>query len=315
MSLTCIKQSKLMDQWGDSLGCAFYDGNIHVVGQAVSAIHSSSLHYIFDVAGNRIAKFEAPYGTRAEACISTINGLLTAIGGTTQTDIWQFNPAIAGNTAGSWYLINPNFAPAIGSRIMACSADVDGWCYIIGGWDRNTVYKTQDFLNWTLVCTLPAALHRVSAFGCCVFNGLIWIIGGGTNMPDGGTGVQFYQSDVNGGVYALDPADGSVTEMLIDQERFGNVWLDVTATDDFIYVNKGYIDSQQLDQYPPDSQARAGNNRGLMRSPNGIDWEDMGTTDGLAFLFERHRAGAVSHDNIAYYLAGFNANDMWKITS
>lgn len=318
MSLTCIKEGGLMvdsngaPRWGDSLALCYYDGMIQAIGQAEVAIYPSQLHYAWDLNGNIVHRYTAPFPARAETCVSLLGGKITSVGSTTTYDVWQFDPTIAGYTSASWSQITSNFIPSIGQRIMATSADVGGWFFIIGGWNRNTVYKTQDFTNWTLVATLPTELESISACGCCVFNGLIWIIGGSTNMSSG-AGTEFLAGQVNGRVFTLDPDDGTITEVHQDQERFGQVWLDAVATDDYIYVLKGYISSSMLSQYPSGTAARFGNNRGLMRSADGQIWEDLSLTDGIATLYERHRAGAVKVNNNAYFLAGFNANDMWKI--
>lgn len=315
-TLVNIKELGLFDDgWGDSPGICYYDGYIHTVGQARTAIYPSNIHYVFDLSGNIIHKITAPFDPRSEANISLLDGKITCIGGAGSTqDIWQFDPAIAGYAAGSWSLINADFTASIGSRYMAAGADYGGWFYIIGGWNSSSVYKTQDFVSWTFVADLTGtAIDKISACGCCVFNSLIWLIGGGTNMASGGS-AEFYASECNGKVYTLNPTSGALTEILTDQLKFGQIWLDAVATTDYIYVNKGYIDPNTLaTQYPPDTTAVSGNNRGLFRSSDGTTWESLGLTDGLATLFERHRMGVVNVGDVPYLLGGYNSNDMWKI--
>lgn len=314
MSLICVKEVGLMDRWGDSLGMCYYDGYLHAVGQAEVAIVASQYHYVFDLNGNVIHKITAPFSGRAESNISLLGGKITCIGsaGGAQ-DIWQFDPAIAGYTADSWTQINSSFVAAIGNRYMAAGADADGWFWIFGGWNNSTVYKTQNFTDWTFVSNLPTDLDKVSGCGCCVFNGLIYLIGGSTNMDEGGAD-EFYNGNYFGKVWTFNPATEAFTEVYENQEHFGQIWLDAVATDDYIYVVKGYIRPEVIPvQFPPETDAVGGNNRGLLRSADGVTWESMNLTDGLATLFERHRAGVVAAENVAYILAGFNANDFWKI--
>ena len=50
-----------MDEWGDSLALAYYDGKIHAVGQARNAIYPSNQHYVFDTSGNKLYQITAPF--------------------------------------------------------------------------------------------------------------------------------------------------------------------------------------------------------------------------------------------------------------
>lgn len=313
MPLVNIKEVGLMDRWGDSVAGAWYNGAIHLVGQAEKAIYPSKLHYIFDTSGNRIAKITAPYPPRGETCVSKLHGNLYSISSTTSNDVWKFDPSIAGNTAESWVEVNSDFTPSIGSRLMAAGLDFNGWFYIFGGWNRSTVYKTQDFLNWTLVGNLPANIDKLSACASFVFNNKIWLIGGATHMANGGGPNEFYESDVDGYVYTFDPQSETFEEIHQDKELFGSIWLDGAADDTYMYVSKGYISTAQFASYSGGTSAREGNNRGLLRSTDGIVWENVELKVGLAFYFERHRACMVNANGTVYIIAGYNANDMWKI--
>lgn len=321
-TLTCIKEQGLMShdghlEWGDSLSTVYLDGYIHAVGQARRAVYPSNKHYVFDLNGNVAHEISAPFDPRGEANVSTIGGKLTAVGGAgTTQDIWQFDHTIAGYTAGSWTQIDSNFVPEIGRRDFASSADLNGWFYITGGANNNTVYKTQNFTSWTLVGNLPANIARVCAPAFFVFQNKLWIVGGATDVTDilGGDPNGIYNSDVNGYVYNLDPATDTWTLVHQDKELFGQIWLDGAANSSAMYISKGFISTAQLATYGGGTGAREGNNRGLLRSVDGVTWTSMGLTDGNAFFYESHRRGFLNVGEDIYSLAGFAANDMWKIT-
>jgi len=317
-TLTCIKEAGLMPEWGDSLGMIYFDGKIHACAQARRAVYLSKLHYTFDINGNIIDTITAPFDARAEVNISTLGGKITVIGGsaTGLVDIWQFDPTIAGYTASSWTQIDSNFVPKIGNRVFAGHGTVNGWFYIFGGVDNNTVYKTQNFTSWTLVGNLPTNIARVCASACFTFQNKIWVIGGATNVTNNdasGSGGLF-SGNVDGYVYTLDPATDTWTLVHQDKELFGTFWLDGAANSTAMYVSKGYMSSTQLATYSGGSSARQGNNRGLLRSTDGVNWTSISLTSGNAFFYESHRRGFLNVGEDIYSLGGFSANDMWKIT-
>jgi len=314
-TLTNIVEHGVLPEWGDSLGQIYFDGKIQAAGQARRAIYNSNKHYVFTLSGQILHDIDMPSGagTRAESNTSNLGGKFTVLGGIGNQDIWQFDPAIAGYTAGSWTQLVSDFKPNIGRREMAWGATVGSWFYIGGGWNNNTVYKTQNFTTWTLVGNLPTNIARVCACACCVFQGKIYVIGGATNVTDesvAGT----YAGDVDGYVYSLDPATDTWTLVTQDKERFGQMWIDAAANSTAIYVSKGYISSSQILSYSGGSNAVYNNNRGLMRSTDGSTWTDMGLTDGLKFFYESHRRMMVTVGEDIYTIAGFAVNDMWKIS-
>jgi hypothetical protein len=314
MAFGCIKEQGMMDVWGDSLGAVYFDGNLHSVGQAQEASTPAALHYIWDVDGNRVAKITAPFTAEAEMiCSKAVSGKLTAIGGTNASEIWQFDPAIAGNTAGSWTQIDSSFITEIGARAMSQGADANGWFYIFGGRDNSTVYKTQNFTSWTLVGSLPANLTRWCGGACCEHGGKIYLIGGATNLGSPYGNTEMLAAEVLGYVYRFDPADDSFTLVTTDQVKFGQVWCDAGSDGTKIWLCQGYVSATQAATYgvPP----RVGNQRGLWySSDNGANWSSQSLIDGPATLFERHRTGIASTGSVAYLYCGNFANDLWRLT-
>jgi hypothetical protein len=311
-TLQCIKPANLLTtltglpRWADSLAAVEFGGYIHLIGRAVNALDGSQLHQVFDIAGNSIALYEGALTKTNEANISLINsGKIVSVGGTTSNQVWQFDPSIAGYAASSWTQLNALFSTAIGERKMAFSFDLGGWFYIGGGWGGDTLYKTQDFVNWTLIGDLPNNIKKLS--GCAFFThkGKGYCIGGADNMTTNNS-AGFYGAPNNGYVYCFDPADDSWELITTSIGNFGTVWIDGVSDGTNIYVCKGMASSGQ-------------NQRGLLySSDDGATWSSIDLTDtilGIEFLAERHRAAMVVVDGIVYILAGYGCNDMWKIAA
>lgn len=321
-TLTNIIEHRLMDyngipQFGDALGMAYMYGYIHCVSQAREAIFPSSTHYVFDLSGNVIHKYTAPFSPRGEANISTLGGKITILGGANATqDIWQFDPTIAGYTAASWTQLDTNFEPEIGRRFYAAGADGNGWFYIFGGANNNTVYKTQNFTSWTLVGNLPSPITRLCNCACFPFQGKIWLVGGVSNVTIEGrlAAGSIDAGDVDGYVYSFDPTTDTFTQVHQDKALFGSFWIDGAANSTAMYVSRGFISTAQLATYAPGSDARFFNNRGLLRSTDGLNWTSMPLIDGKAFFYESHRRGMIKAGESVFSLGGNAANDMWKIT-
>lgn len=294
-------------QWADSLSGAYFDGNIHFVGRAVNALGGSKLHEIFNTSGHSVATIVAPFTATNEVNLSLVKpGKLVAFGGTTSFEIWEFDPTVAGNTAGSWSLITADYynrgSPPMGQRKMAGHFDNGSTFYIFGGWGRDTMYKTTDFLNWTLVGTLPNEIKKISACAHFVHNGKGYAIGGSCNMAtEDNTG--FYNGEHFGHVYEFDFNTETWTKILTDATKFGTIWIDGISNGTTMYVSPGLKQSTGLNQ------------GGLYYSnDNGATWSAISPlTDGLEYFGERHRAPMVAVGSDAYIGAGYGCNDLWRI--
>lgn len=307
-SVSCIVNTGLLTtlgglpRWADSLSGVYFDGAIHVVGRAVNGLLGSKLHQRFNTNGQSLSLFDGPFTGTNEANLSLIkSGKLVCVGGTTSFEIWEFNPLVAGNAAGSWSQITADFSASIGQRKMAFSWDLNGWFYIGGGWGRDTLYKTQDFLNWTLVGNLPANILKLSACAYFVHKGKGYCIGGSDNMlTEDSTG--FYNGNKSGYVYRFDPAGETWTLVTTDPTNFGTVWVDGVSDGTNIYVNGGLDVASGL------------NVRKLLYSTDdGATWNSISPVDGLEVFSERHRCAMVNVGGIIYMIAGYGSNDMWKI--
>lgn len=311
--LVCIKESLALSYWFDSGSAVYYDNYIHIIGSADRAVYPTSMHLVLDKFGNIIYNITAPFIANSELNLSLLNGKIYAIGGTNGISVWVFDPTVSGYAAGSWSEVNADFTAAIGERKMAWGTDYNGWFYIGGGWSGTNVYKTQNFTSWTFCANLPSQINKLSGCGCCVFNNKIYIIGGGANQATNDfTG--FYESEVNGYVYSFDPLTNTFNQVYQNQEHFGQTWLDAVSNNKYMYVIKGYIYPASISaQYPGGTNAVPTNNRGVLRSEDGVTWESLDLQYGHMFLSERHRASVVNVGDIPYIIAGFGSKDVWTI--
>lgn len=307
-SVTCIKNTGLLTtlaglpRWADSLAGVYFDGSIQVIGRAVNGLAGSKLHQRFNTSGVSLSLYDGPYTGTNEANLSLIkSGKLVCVGGTVSFEIWEFDPLVAGYASGSWSQITADFTPSIGQRKMAFSFDLGGWFYIGGGWGRTNMYKTQDFLNWTLVGSLPANISKLS--GCAFFThkGKGYVIGGSDNMVTEDS-AGFYAGNKSGYVYSFDPGTDTWTLITTDAVNFGTVWIDGQSDGTNIYVSGGL-----------DVAAGLNVRKLLYSTDDGATWASISPIDGLEIYAERHRAAMVNVSGTVYILAGFGCNDMWKI--
>lgn len=315
ISVQCIRQANLLPEWFDSATAGYYDGYIHLVGQATKAVIPTNTHYVLDLNGEVVHFLTPPIGDRAEGLVSHLNGKMYQVGGIAKDDVWCFDPSKAGYSNSSWQMTNPNFSTLIGRRVMAGGCDANGWFYIFGGWDNNTVWKTQDFVDWIYVGELPPDLNRLSSAGCCLFQGKIWVVGGVSNVMGINT-ESFYNGTVEGHVYTLDPTTDKWTKIHRDKVKFGCCWGNLQTDGTCLYWVRGFVSSAQAATFDSEDGIVANyNQRGVYASMDGIKWTEVSlyAENNLGFLFERHATAHVRVGNAVYFLGGFAANDMWKL--
>lgn len=303
-----VKSRGVLDRWTDAVVLGYHNNQLHIIGGADHAVTSTNLHYVYDLNGNRVAKFTAPFTVRADCPYSLLGGKITIIGGdggsvSGRTDIWQFDYSIAGNTVESWTQITSDFTPSIGGRILSFFCDHNGWFYIGGGQTKTDVYKTQDFLTWTLVCNLPLALQYSATAACVSFNNKIWIIGGATGGSNEFGATALYNANLAGKVFSL--SGTTITEELTDQSKFGSLWGNAVTSNQYIYYIKGTITGTQLSQFPEGTTG--GNQKGMYRSADGVTWEVIDS------LPARHATGVCNVDGVPYLACGNFSNGIYKI--
>jgi len=323
--LRCALKTGVFPNWLDSATGVDFNGQIHLMGAAIGAITPSNKHYVYSYARQRLVAIDAPWGPRAEVNVSLLDDKMTIVGNSGHTqDVWQFDPAIAGNAAGSWTQLSSSHVAEIGNRYNSTGCDGgNGWFYLFGGWGNNTVVRTQTFLDgdWEEVATFPAGIGQLNSNGCCLHSGLIYLIGGSSNMPTNDE-AGFYGSEINGHVYTFNPTTYAFTLVTTDKQKFGQMWIDACSDGTNLFVSKGYISESQYAAYSsPPAGVRTLNNRGFFVSTdNGANWSSMANEgaklaciDDLESYAERHRASLFLANGEVNAVAGYGTNDWWRV--
>lgn len=301
MAIECLKEYGICTEHTDSMAMAWFDGKIQAIGGAVQAVTASNLHQVYDTSGNLLYRYTAPFTADSEMLVSYVkSGKLVVLGQLNQQEIWEFDPTIAGYTSSSWTQITSDFTPDIGVRKMAVGGDLSGWFYILGGWEGTDVYRTQDFVNWTFVDNLPAAINRVSGPGFCVHDGHIYMAGGATRLASPYGLTEFYAAERLGHLYKFDGT--TFTAITTSAANFGHIWGDLVSDGTNLWYAKGYLVNT--------------NERGLLKSTDdGANWSAVTPlNDGLCWFVESHRRGALSTSGAGYYFGGNFVNDAWKVS-
>lgn len=317
-SLVTVLSSGLLDEGAYTDAVTMYydtDSNhIHIIAGAINATIPSNYHFVFDTTGTRIAKFTFPVAmaARADCPSSLLGGKITIIGGDGIVngfkDVWDFDAARNGYDSSSWQLVNSDFTPAIGNRVLSFFTDLNGWFYLGGGQTKTNVVRTHDFITWDTVADLPTKLRWSQTAACVAWDKYIVVMGGGTETAGTGT-VALYFSTLAGTVYRIDTTDWSIDSVYNNQPYFGSLWANAVANDEYIYYVKGAIATQQLDQFPEGTSS--GNQTGMVRSRDGgLTWEVWDQT-----LLSTHAKGYCRGvGQVLWFGAGNNRNDLIKIT-
>jgi hypothetical protein len=164
------------------------------------------------------------------------------------------------------------------------------------------MYKTTDFLNWTLVGTLPNDIKKISGAACFTHGGKGYCIGGSANMATEDS-AGFYGGEHFGHVYEFDFNTETWTKLGTDATKFGTIWIDGVSNGTTMYVSPGLKQSTGLNQ------------GGLYYSnDSGVTWSALTPlTDGLEYFGERHRAPMAAVGSDVYIGAGYGCNDFWRI--
>lgn len=301
MGIECLLEYGACIEHTDSITMADFDGMLQGFGGAVQATAESNLHQAWSkTTGERLHRYATPFTPSSEQLISTIKtGKLVLIGSVDASDIWEFDPTIAGYASGSWSQLDSNYQTEIGNRSMAWGGDIGGWFYIGGGWGGTDVYKTQNFTSWTLVGSLPSAISRISGCGCCAHDGLIHLIGGATRIASPYGLTEFLAAERLGHHYTFDGSTFTLVET--DAAKFGHIWGDLASDGTNLWYARGY---------------KVSNERGLLKSTDdGATFsEATPLNDGLRWFNESHRRGALSTSGAAYFVGGNFMNDIWKMS-
>jgi len=216
-----------------------------------------------------------------------------------QNDVW--------NSADGrqWELVNRDQPVPWGPRVLHYTVVHDGRIWVMGGQtmpgfvpgvQQETFYRdawtTQDGVNWhRLQPEEPYWSPRGMIGGSAVFQGRIWILGGGTyDTPQ--TPTRNFYNDV------WSSADGIHWTRHLEAAPWPpRQYHDVAVWDDRLWVLEGY-------------HKDSGNRSDVWHSSDGAHWREVPDTPWKP----RHAASVFVHDDALWMVAGNNMEpDVWKL--
>ncbi len=180
----------------------------------------------------------------------------------------------------------------------------DNKIWLMGGLDffdgryipYNDVWNSTDGVHWTQVITHAAWAPRGIMHGTVVFQGKMWILGGGLYAPPPDYDLQqeVYYHDV------WNSTNGVDWHLVTSAAP----WLPRIHHNTFVYADKMWV--------------MAGHDYGMFQtglkndvwvSSNGEDWSELVGTPWS----KRHAAGVFVYDDTLWLVAGYFVNDVWKL--
>ena len=180
----------------------------------------------------------------------------------------------------------------------------DNKIWLMGGLDLsdgryvpyNDVWNSTDGVHWTKVINHAAWAPRGIIHGTVVFQGKMWILGGGLNSPppDHDLQQEVYYHDV------WNSTNGVDWHLVTSAAP----WLPRIHHNTFVYADKMWVMA---------GHDYALFHTGLMNdvwvSSNGEDWSELVGTPWS----KRHAAGVFVYDDTLWLVAGYFVNDVWKL--
>ena len=212
------------------------------------------------------------------------------------SDVWSSTDGKA------WTLVNKDKPVPWGPRALHYTVVHDGKIWVIGGQTISSIAKaeerfhrdiwhTTDGVQWTQVKPKePFWPQRGMIGGSAVFQGRIWILGGGTYDTPTRPARQFF-NDV------WSSADGVNWKLHVAKAPWeARQYHDVTVFDGRLWVLEGYAGSNRND---------------VWHSADGVTWHEVPKTPWNP----RHAASVFVHDDALWMVAGNNMeSDVWKLT-
>ncbi len=212
-----------------------------------------------------------------------------------QNDVWN---SMDGR---QWNLVNPDAPVPWGPRALHYTVVHGDKIWVIGGQTMpafskseeaffRDIWSTQDGIHWDQVQPQePYWSARGMIGGSAVFQGRIWILGGGTyDTPQ--TPTRQFLNDV------WSSADGVTWTRHIERAPWvPRQYHDVTVWDNRLWVMEGYSGSNRND---------------VWYSSDGAHWKEVPGTPWKP----RHAASVFVHDGCLWMIAGNNMeSDVWKL--
>lgn len=243
---------------------------------------------------------QAPWEGRHTAGYAVHDGKIWIVGGDAnqghyQNDVWSTEDGV------NWTLVNDRVP--WGDRVLHYTLVHDGKIWVMGGQTilqfapsaeevfYNDVWNSSDGVSWTRVTQHAAWSPRGLIGGSAVFNGRMWVLGGGTYDTPAIPTRKFY-NDV------WSSADG------VDWERHAastpwepRQYHEVAVYDGRLWVMEGY-------------EGR-GNRKDVWYSSDGVNWQELSDTPWAP----RHAASVFTYEDALWMVAGNNMfPDVWKLT-
>lgn len=212
-----------------------------------------------------------------------------------QSDVWN-------TTDGAdWTHVNKNNPVPWGPRALHHTLVFNDKIWVMGGQTMpqfapaaehfyNDIWNSTDGVNWTQVQTEGDMWSPRGQIGnSVVFNGRMWILGGGTYDTPGQTYRNFY-NDV------WSSADGIHWEKHIDNAPwYPRQYHEVAVWDNKMWVMEGW---------------NGGNRNDVWYSEDGTNWHEVKNTPWAP----RHAATVYTYDDALWMVAGNNmGRDVWKL--
>ncbi len=245
---------------------------------------------------------QAPWEGRHTAGYAAHDGKVWVVGGDCNQGHYQPNVWSSPDGA-QWTLVNDS-APW-GNRALHYTLVHDGKIWVMGGQTMpgfvkgetkeafyNDVWNSEDGVTWTRVAPHADWSPRGMIGGGAVFNGRMWILGGGTyDTPS--TPTRKFHNDV------WSSADGvSWTRHVESAPWPPRQYHEVAVFDNQMWVMEGY-----------DGR---GNRNDVWYSPDGVNWRELPDTPWAP----RHAASVFTYENALWMVAGNNMfPDVWKLTA
>ena len=242
---------------------------------------------------------QAPWEGRHTAGYVVHDGAMWIVGGDAnqrhyQNDVWK-------STDGEHWELVCDPVPW-GPRVLHHTLAFDGHIWVMGGQTLpnfapaeehffNDVWRSADGQNWTRVVENAPWTPRGMIGGNVVFNGRMWLLGGGTYDTDTTPERQYFNE-------VWSSADGVNWECHIkDAPWHPRLYHEVAAFDGRMWVLEGH-------------HRDSGNRNDVWYSADGVNWYEVPDTPWAP----RHAASVFVYDNALWMVAGNNMTpDVWKL--
>ena len=249
----------------------------------------------------RLEILQAPWEGRHTAGYAVHDGKMWIVGGDCnqhhyQPDVWSSSDGV------HWTLVNGNVP--WGMRVLHVTVVHEGKIWVIGGQTMpgfakagpgeafyNDVWNSSDGANWTRVTAHAAWSPRGMIGGSAVFNGRMWLLGGGTYDTPATPTRQFFNEVWS----SADGVDWTLHAASTPWEA--RQYHDVAAFDGRMWVMEGY-------------EGR-GNRNDVWYSSDGVNWYEVPDTPWAP----RHAASVFVYDDALWMVAGNNMfPDVWRLS-